>query len=226
VSSSVSFDCRHAYSAGFQLDAQFEADSQVTALFGPSGSGKTTIVRLLSGLLKPDRGRIRLGDRVVTDTQSGLFLRPEQRRVGLLFQHHCLFPHQRVRANISYGISRRGAGGISMERIVETLELDDLLDRYPQSLSGGQQERVALARAIASGPKLLLLDEPLTSVEAALRERIAAFIERVVDEFEIPTLLVSHNRSLVDRLATRVLRIEDGTIVNSPENGASMDSGE
>ncbi|MDP6444844.1 MAG: ATP-binding cassette domain-containing protein, partial [Pirellulaceae bacterium] len=117
MSSSVSFDCRHAYSAGFQLDAQFEADSQVTALFGPSGSGKTTIVRLLSGLLKPDRGRIRLGDRVVTDTQSGLFLRPEQRRVGLLFQHHCLFPHQRVRANISYGISRRGAGGISMERI-------------------------------------------------------------------------------------------------------------
>ena len=191
---SLKFRCQHEYPSGFKLDAEFEATDHVTALFGPSGSGKTTVMGLIAGLIKPQQGHIGIGDLVVVDSQAGVFLRPEQRRVGLLFQEHCLFPHLRVKANIAYGMRRRKTGGeVPIERVIETLELGEVLDRYPRSLSGGQQQRVALARAIVCAPKILLLDEPLTAVEAALRDRIAQFIERVVHEFEIPTLLVSHN---------------------------------
>lgn len=190
-------------------------NDHLTALFGPSGSGKTTVLSLIAGLLKPDRGHICVTGQVVTDTKAGVFLKPERRSVGLLFQDHCLFPHLRVHANLAYGARRRAGDRISMDRVVKSLELKDLLDRYPRSLSGGEQQRVALARAIVSAPKILLLDEPLTSVEASLRERIASFIERVVHEFQIPTLLVSHNRNLVDRLTNRVLTIENGRIRDS-----------
>ncbi len=219
MASSLVFDCTHHYPSGFTLDAGFEADGRVTALFGPSGSGKTTILSLVAGLLKPQRGTIRLGERVLTDTTQGLLLPPERRRVGCLFQDHCLFPHLRVHANIAYGLRRRSGNGLPLERVVQTLELEDLLDRYPQSLSGGQQQRVALARAIACAPDLVLLDEPLTAVEDVLRERIVSFIERAVGEFQIPTLLVSHNRDLVDRLATRVIAIEGGRIRNPRKPG-------
>ena len=187
-------------------------DDRLTALFGPSGAGKTTVLAMIAGLLRPDNGRIQLDNHVLTDTDQGIFVPPEQRRVGLLFQDHCLFPHLRAGANIAYGSRRRGNGGIPTERVIQTLELNDVLQRYPRSLSGGQQQRIALARAIASGPQMLLLDEPLISVEAPLRERIATFIERVVDEFEIPTLLVSHDRGLVDRLASRVITLDQGRI--------------
>ena len=212
--SSLVFDCQYRYPTGFLLDAQLETDGQVTALFGPSGSGKSTLLSLIAGLLKPDRGYIRLGEQVVADTKSSIFMPPERRRVGLLFQDHCLFPHLRVRANIAYGMRRRAGQDTPLDRVIKTLELENVLDRYPRSLSGGQQQRVALARAIACAPKMLLLDEPVTAVEASLRDRIASFIERVVHELQIPTLLVSHNRVLVDRLATRVIRIEDGRICN------------
>ena len=207
------FDCQHRYESGFQLDAQFEAAGPVTALFGPSGSGKTTVLTLVAGLLKPGRGTIRLGDRSLVDTHARIWLPPERRNVGLLLQDHCLFPHMSVRNNLLYGVRRRRREGIPLARVVEMLELEGLLDRSPRSLSGGQQQRVALGRAILPAPELLLLDEPLTAVQTELRDRIADFIERVVAEFRIPTLLVSHNRELVDRLATEVLQIDAGRIV-------------
>ncbi|MCO6459518.1 MAG: ATP-binding cassette domain-containing protein [Pirellulaceae bacterium] len=210
MESSLTFNCRHRYPSGFTLDASFEAGGKVTALFGPSGSGKSTIVALIAGLLKPQHGLIELGQDVMTDTESRVFWPPERRRVGLLFQDNCLFPHLRVRANIAYGIHRRGGQGIPLERVVKTLELENLLNRRPKSLSGGEQQRVALARAIVAAPRLLLLDEPLTAVEASLRDRISLFIERVVQELEIPTLLVSHNRGLVDRMAAQVIYLENG----------------
>jgi len=213
VTSQLVFDCRYRYPSGFTLDAQLELTSRVMAIFGPSGSGKTTLLSLIAGLLKPERGYIRLGEQVVTDIESGVFLTPDQRRVGFLFQDHCLFPHLRVQANIAYGFRRRAGNRVPLERVIKTLELEDILDRFPRSLSGGQQQRVALARAIVSAPRILLLDEPLTAVEAVLRDRIATFIERVVDEFEIPTLLVSHNRPLVDQLATSVIHIDNGLVV-------------
>ena len=210
--SSLIVDCRHRYDSGFVLDARFEADGRATALFGPSGSGKTTLLSTVAGLLKPDKGYVSLDGRTLTDTAQGVFLAPERRRVGLLFQDDCLFPHLNVHANITYGLRRRGETGIPIERIVEVLELEELLDRHPRSLSGGQKQRVALARAIVSAPEILLLDEPLTAVESALRDRIVLLIERVMEDFRIPILLVSHNRELVDRLATRVFLIEDGRI--------------
>lgn len=194
---------------------EFETTSAVTALCGPSGSGKTTVLSSIAGLLKPDRGVVQLGNRIVLHTENGVCLPPEKRGVGLLFQDHYLFPHLKVHANIAYGLRRRSGDQALVDRVIKRLELDELLDRYPRSLSGGQQQRVALARAIASAPRFLLLDEPLTAVEAPLREQIAGFIEQIVHEFEIPVLLVSHNRSLVDRLASQIIHMENGGIAEA-----------
>jgi molybdate transport system ATP-binding protein len=179
-------------------------------LFGPSGSGKTTVLSLIAGLLKPSSGFIRLGETVLTDTAAGIFLPPEDRFVGLLFQDQCLFPHLRVLANLRFGSRRRGGKNLPFDKVIQTLQLGDLLNRFPNSLSGGQRQRVALARAILSAPRILLLDEPLTSVEVPLQEKIVALIEQVVEQFQFQTLLVSHNRGLVDRLAKRIIQIEDG----------------
>ncbi|MCG6156394.1 ATP-binding cassette domain-containing protein [Rubinisphaera margarita] len=213
MSSALSFNCRYNYSGGFELEAAFEMGGGVTALFGPSGSGKTTILSLIAGLLRPTAGSIRIGDELVVDTTAKVSVPAEQRRVGFLFQDHALFPHLRVKRNIEYGAKRCASATIPLKRLIETLELQDLLQRYPGSLSGGQQQRVALARALASGPSVLLLDEPLTSVEAPLRERISGYLQRIVNEHEIPVLLVSHNRPFVDRLADRVIEIQDGRLI-------------
>jgi molybdate transport system ATP-binding protein len=208
----LEFGCRHRYADGFELDAKFTTDAPVTALFGPSGSGKTTILSLIAGLLRPESGTIRFGERAFVDTARKEFLAPERRRVGVLFQERRLFPHLTVRANIAYG-ARRRQGKMPLDATVESLEIRDLLDRYPRSLSGGQQQRVALARAIASGPEILLLDEPLTGVEAPLRDRIAEYLQQVIAQLAVPTLLVTHHRELVDRLATRTVTIEAGRVV-------------
>ncbi len=213
MSSVISLNCRYEYPGGFELAAAFEMGAGITALFGPSGSGKTTILSLIAGLLHPSEGTIRIANQTVTDTKKKVLVPPEQRRVGFLFQDHALFPHLRVKRNIEYGARRRSSEAIPLKSLIETLELRDLLQRYPGSLSGGQQQRVALARALASGPSVLLLDEPLTSVEADLRDRIADFIEQVVNEHRIPVLLVSHNRPFVDRLASRVIEIENGRLL-------------
>ena len=210
----LQFDCRYRYRSGFQLEVDFAMGDRVTALHGPSGSGKTTILSLIAGLLKPDRGRIEVGDRLVLDTDTGCCLPPQQRRIGMLFQEQRLFPHMRVKDNLSYGRKRRGDVGVDMDRVLDAMELGDVMERFPQTLSGGQQQRVALARALACAPQLLLLDEPLTAVEPELRERIVSMLERVTEQFKIPTLLVSHNRALVDRLATRTLCISQGRIVD------------
>ena len=215
MSSTLSFHCRHRYPSGFQLDARFATNRQVTGLTGPSGGGKTTVLSLIAGLLKPHSGTICVGDEILTDTSTNICLRPEQRKIGMLFQDQNLFPHLNVRANIKYGLRRRRHPGIDLDRIVHTLELEELLGRYPRTLSGGQQQRVALARALASNPRLLLLDEPLTSVEADLREKITDFVERVINEFEIPTIVVSHNFELIQRLASDVVVIDQGQVAKA-----------
>ena len=219
MASTLSFNCLHRYPSGFRLDAKFETCSQVTGLSGPSGSGKTTILALIAGLLRPESGSIRVGDELLTDTASKVHLQPEKRKIGMLFQDQNLFPHLRVRANIQYGMRRRRQRVLDLDRIIKTLELEDLLGRYPRTLSGGQQQRVALARAIASNPRLLLLDEPLTSVESELRVRITDFVERVINEFEIPTIVVSHNNDLVSRLASKVIVIDRGQIARKTVAG-------
>jgi molybdate transport system ATP-binding protein len=189
------------------LDADAEG-AGITALFGPSGAGKTSILNMVAGLLKPDHGRIAVSGRTLFDADASIDLPPEQRRAGYVFQDGRLFPHRRVRANLLYGARLAGADRgleIALDEAVAFLGIDHLLDRWPRTLSGGEAQRVAIGRALLSGPRFLLMDEPLASLDAARRDDIMTVIERVRDEFGLPTLYVSHDRAEVDRLATRVV---------------------
>ncbi len=203
-------ECRHRFAGGFQMDFGFQSEASITALVGPSGSGKTTLLQVIAGLLRPEHGKVQLGGETVLDTTRGVFIPPEHRRTGFLFQDLCLFPHLSVRENIEFGARRRNNGdsGVTFPKVAETLELGGLLDRSPGTLSGGEQERVALARAILSGARILLLDEPLTSLDPPLRARVAEFIEIVAREFRLPVLMVSHDRALVERLADQIIDLE------------------
>jgi molybdate transport system ATP-binding protein len=215
----LEFSCRLTYPSGFCLDAAFDTDAQVTALVGPSGSGKTSILSLLAGLRRPDQGLIRLDGRVLCDTAAGVNLLPEARRVGYVFQDHLLFPHLSVRRNLLYGWRRRPreARPLDPGRVFRVLELDELLDRLPHTLSGGQRQRVALGRALLCGPQVLLLDEPLASVDDALKDRVLDYVENVLREWQVPTLYVTHNAAEVQRLARRVVRLEGGKVAGVEE---------
>jgi molybdate transport system ATP-binding protein len=210
--------CRHAFPRGLEIDASFDLDRPATSLFGPSGSGKTSLLMVIAGFLRPDAGFVRLGGRVLLDTARRLCVPPEHRRIGVVFQDHLLFPHLTVGGNLRYG--RRTSGrNIDLSRAVEVLELGPLLDRYPRNLSGGERQRVALARALASGPEFLLMDEPLTALDAALKDRILSYLERVIAEWRIPVLFVSHAQAEVRRLAEWVVVLDRGHVVAaaSPE---------
>jgi molybdate transport system ATP-binding protein len=220
----LEFACSLRYSSGFTLDAAFTTRTSVTVLSGASGSGKTTILSMLAGLRRPDRGRIRLDSTVLFDSAAGINLPPEARRIGYVFQDYLLFPHLSVRRNLLYGWRRRPADARppSLERVVEVLELGDLLDRLPHALSGGQRQRIALGRALLCGPRLLLLDEPLASVDEVLRERVLGYIEQVLHEWDIPTLYVTHNALEAERLARQVVRVEAGRVTSiEPANDVS-----
>ncbi len=172
------FDCRFSYPTGFGLNFSFAADSGVTALVGPSGSGKTTILNLIAGLLMPTAGSISLNGEALFDSKRGVNLAPEKRGVGYVFQDYQLFPHLSVGQNLRYGQLRTRHTGVHFERIISILEVGDLLRRYPYSLSGGQKQRVAVGRALLRNPKLLLLDEPLSALDASLRECRGTFSSR------------------------------------------------
>ena len=195
------FDCRFRYDSGFRLDFAFDAGAGVTALVGPSASGKTTVLNLIAGLLRPQSGTIRLHDRVLFDAATHINLPPERRDVGYVFQDYQLFPHLNVSDNLRYGQRRTHHESVSYERIVEILELADVARRFPHSLSGGQKQRVALGRALLRSPNLLLLDEPLSALDAELRASVAEYLSRAIAEFRIPTLLVTHDQESVAALA-------------------------
>lgn len=199
--STLSFDCRFRYPTGFALDLAFRAEQGVTALIGPSGSGKTTALLLIAGLLRPHAGRIELGKRVLFDAQAGISLPPEERRVGLVFQDFQLFPHLTVEENLRFGLRRNRHSRLDFGHAVEILELGPFLRRYPLTLSGGQRQRTALGRAVLQGPELLLLDEPLSALDDELRTSILGFLGRVIREYQIPTLLVTHDARNIEQLA-------------------------
>ena len=195
---------------GFALDAAFTAPAGVTVLFGRSGAGKTTVVNAVAGLLRPDAGRISVGDRVLLDTDAGVRLPPHRRRVGAIFQDARLFPHLTVRRNLLYGTPGRQSAEFA--RTVEMLGIGALLDRRPAGLSGGEAQRVAIGRALLSDPDLILADEPLAHLDRDRAAEILPYFERLRDETAVPILYVTHSVAEVGRLATTVVAMEAGRV--------------
>jgi molybdate transport system ATP-binding protein len=201
----------------FNLAAKFETSGGVTALFGPSGAGKTSLVNMIAGLVVPDRGRITLDDEVLFDSVPRINLPPHRRRIGYVFQEGRLFPHMTVAQNLDYGgwmlkLSRDAA---ERERVVALLDIGDLLARRPGKLSGGERQRVAIGRALLMKPRLLLLDEPLASLDRARKLEILPYLARLRDEAKVPMIYVSHQAGEILRIASQVVRLEDGRVVDT-----------
>lgn len=196
----------------FTLRLLARCEHRVTGLFGPSGSGKTTVLDCIAGALAPDSGEIRLNDTVFCSTESAMTLPVRRRRVGYVFQDSLLFEHKTVRANLLYG-HRGDGGGPAFDDVVDVLGLRFRLDRRPRELSGGEQRRVAIGRALLSAPSLLLLDEPLTGLDAALAGQVMVYLKRVLDRFDIPAVYVSHSISDVIYFCDEVIVLNGGRAV-------------
>jgi molybdate transport system ATP-binding protein len=199
----------------FRLGARFDTPPGVTALFGRSGSGKSSLVDAVAGLVRPQRGKIVVDGQVLVDTERGVYLPKHRRRIGYVFQDSRLFPHLSVRQNLLYGRwFSRGDGGAAGDfgSIVELLGIGRLIERKPGSLSGGEKQRVAIGRALLAHPRLLLMDEPLASLDEARRAEILPYIERLRDVAGVPILYVSHSVTEVARLATTVVILSDGNV--------------
>jgi len=194
---------------GRKISGDFKAPAGLTALFGPSGAGKTSVLDAVAGLLRPERGRIAVGGMVLFDSEAGVNLKPERRACGYVFQDSRLFPHRNVTDNLLYGwrLVPDERRWIVPDVAVEFLGIGHLLDRMPATLSGGEAQRVAIGRALLSGPRFLLMDEPLSSLDAGRREEIMSLIERIRDELRLPILYVSHDRAEVERLADQIIPI-------------------
>lgn len=198
----------------FTLNALFASEGGITALFGPSGAGKTSLINMIAGLMKPDRGRILLDDLVLFDKTAGIDMPVWQRRVGYVFQEGRLFPHMSVERNLNYGrwMGDHPADPAAFAHVVELLDIGHLLDRRPGKLSGGERQRVAVGRALLMKPRLLLLDEPLASLDAGRKSEILPYLERLRDEAKVPMIYVSHDAAEVKRIASRVVRVEAGQV--------------
>jgi molybdate transport system ATP-binding protein len=198
----------------FVLNARFETGSGVTALFGASGAGKTTLANMISGLVVPDRGRIAIDQTVLFDSNERINVAPHRRRIGYIFQEGRLFPHLSVRHNLDYGRSMSGLprDAAQLTRIVSMLDIGHLLDRRPGKLSGGERQRIAIGRALMMRPRLLLLDEPLASLDLARKREILPYLERLRDEVGVPMVYVSHHAAELRRIATSVVRLDAGKV--------------
>ena len=202
---------------GFTLDVAWTAGDGVVVLFGPSGSGKSLTLRCLAGLERADGGRIAINGRTFFDAAAGVDLRPQERRLGYVFQGYALFPHLTVGQNIAFGLRGRPRGEQRRRaaEVIERLGLGGLEHRAPRELSGGQQQRVALGRALAVDPELLLLDEPLSALDAPLRRQLRDDLERTLRDWRIPTVLVTHDLSEAYQLADRVIVYDHGRVIQA-----------
>jgi molybdate transport system ATP-binding protein len=198
-----------------ELDVELSVGKgEFVSLYGPSGAGKTSIVRMIAGLLKPDHGKIVVGQVPWFDSVSRINLPPQQRNIGIVFQDYALFPNMTVKENIAFALSSSSHPS-KLGELISFMELENLQDKKPQHLSGGQRQRVALARAIIRRPTVLLLDEPFAALDSALRLRMQEFVQKVHREFELTTILISHDLFEVVRLSDRVISIDKGKIVQT-----------
>jgi molybdate transport system ATP-binding protein len=210
---SFSLRLRHRFPT-VEMDIGFDVASPgVTALFGPSGSGKSTVINAAAGLLRPDICRIAVNAAVLADTASGVWLPPERRRVGLVFQDSRLFPHMSVGGNLRFGMRRVAPGAIRFDEVVDLLGIGALLDRRPRTLSGGERQRVAIGRALLAQPHLLLMDEPLASLDPARKAEILPFLTQLKTALRLPVLYVTHALDEVARLADSLVLIEAGRVI-------------
>lgn len=205
----------------FALDVAFKAGGGVTALFGRSGAGKSTIVKAIAGLVRPDRGRIKIGDAVLFDSATRVDVPAQRRRAGVVFQDGRLFPHLTVKQNLLYGFSRaRGEKRIDAESVIGVLGVEGLSERRPVTLSGGERQRVAVGRALLAQPRVLLMDEPLASLDAARKAEVLPYLEALNARFGIPIIYVTHDADEVLRLASDVVLLANGKAAVSGPLGA------
>ena len=211
---------------GFVLDAAFVSAGGLTALFGRSGAGKTSLINAIAGLFRPERGHIVIDGEVLTDTERGVFVPARRRRIGYVFQEGRLFPHLSVRQNLLYGrwFAPKDAGGSGgdVDQIIDLLGIGALLQRRPAHLSGGEKQRVAIGRALLARPRLLVMDEPLASLDEARKTEILPYIERLRDEAGVPIVYVSHQVAEVARLATTLVVLNEGRVAATGPTAAIM----
>jgi molybdate transport system ATP-binding protein len=198
----------------FSIEASFTSEGRVTGLFGASGAGKTSLINMIAGLLRPDRGIIAVDGETLDDTTARTHVPVHRRRIGYVFQDARLFPHLDVRQNLDYGRRMNGLAedGAQHRRVTELLDIGNLLDRRPGRLSGGERQRVALGRALLSRPRLLLLDEPLGSLDDERKEEILPYLVRLRDEASIPMVYVSHDAAELRQLATQIVMLRHGRV--------------
>jgi molybdate transport system ATP-binding protein len=198
----------------FKLEAAFESEGRVTGLFGSSGAGKTSLINMIAGLLRPDRGSIAIDGEVLDDTANRVHVPAHRRRIGYVFQDFRLFPHLDVGENLDYGRRMNGLADDSArrKRVTDLLDIGGLLDRRPGKLSGGERQRVALGRALLAQPRLLLLDEPLGSLDEERKEEILPYLVRLRDEAGIPMVYVSHDAAELRQLATQIVMLKRGQV--------------
>jgi molybdate transport system ATP-binding protein len=209
----IEVDVTHRLGA-FTLDAQFAAEGRFIALFGHSGSGKTTLINIIAGLIRPERARVCIDGTVLADSARNIFLPPHRRKLGTVFQEGRLFPHLSVRQNLLYGawFTRSKQRQANLSRVASLLGIEPLLGRYPDRLSGGEKQRVAIGRALLASPALLLLDEPLASLDAPRKQEIMPYLEKLRDEARIPIVYVSHSVAEVSRLADTLVILDGGKV--------------
>lgn len=197
--------------AEFTLDVEFFVENNIVVLFGPSGCGKTTTLRCIAGLVKPDDGRITNNAHTFFSSKPQIFVPPNRRKVGYMFQEFALFPHMDVKANIWYGVKRRGQSADDLyKRLLNLLKIGHLTDRYTDKLSGGEKQRAALARALMAEPEVLLLDEPLSALDYDTRLELQAELKRIQKLWNIPFILVTHDHDEANVMGDKVLFLENG----------------